>query len=56
METLSWVAATQAMHDASGYRPKAVFCRGMPEVGIGFAIAETDPVPLLITAPVADVA
>jgi 2,3-dihydroxyphenylpropionate 1,2-dioxygenase len=47
METLSWVAATQAMNDVTGYRPKAVFHRGMPDVGIGFAIAETDAVPVV---------
>ena len=43
METLAWVAAAQAMADATGSRPVASFYRGIPEVGIGFAIAETEP-------------
>ncbi len=46
MEVLSWVAATQSMADATGVRPSASFQRAIPEVGVGFGIAETPPAPL----------
>lgn len=48
MEVLSWITATQAMHDVTGLRPTSTFHRGIPDVGIGFAIAETEPAPLHI--------
>ena len=41
MEILSWIAATQCMSEATGARPRRSFHRGIPEVGIGFGIAET---------------
>jgi 2,3-dihydroxyphenylpropionate 1,2-dioxygenase len=56
METLVWVAAAQAMDEATGQRPKTAFYRGMPEVAIGFAVAETDPVSIRDTIPRAEVA
>ena len=46
MEVLSWVAAVQCMADATGVRPTASFQCAIPEVGVGFGITETDPVPL----------
>lgn len=46
MEVLSWITAAQTMDDATGQRPTTIFHRGIPEVGVGFAIAETEPAPL----------
>ena len=42
MEVLTWIAAAQAMRDASGARPHTAFHCAIPEVGIGFGIGETD--------------
>lgn len=39
METLSWVAATQATALLTGARPQVTFHRPVREVGIGFAVA-----------------
>lgn len=41
MEILTWIAATQAMESLTGKRPHTAFYRAIPEVGIGFGIAET---------------
>lgn len=49
MEVLSWVTATQAMNDATGQRPTTTFHCAIPDVGVGFAIAETDPALLRMT-------
>ena len=50
MEVLSWVAAVQCMDDATGERPRASFQRAIPEIGVGFGIAETEPAPLRASA------
>lgn len=46
METLVWVTAAQAMDHATGQRPRPVFYAAMPEVAIGFGIAETEIAPV----------
>ena len=46
MEVLAWVAAAQCMADATGARATASFHCAIPEVGVGFGIAESRPTPL----------
>ncbi len=47
MEILTWIAAAQAMHDATNERAHTVFHSAIPEIGIGFGIAETHTSTLL---------
>jgi 2,3-dihydroxyphenylpropionate 1,2-dioxygenase len=50
MEILTWIAAVQALANTTGRRPTTTFHRGIPDVGVGFAIAESDPAPLICSA------
>ena len=47
METLSWIAAGQAIQTATSARPRSLFLEGCREVGVGFGVAEAGPAPAL---------